>query len=284
VRVGADLLDLARSVKAHSLFVVGTGREVGKTTVVRAVYAAARDYRMSTALASLNPRHRLWLTPQTLFVTARGVLVRTPAAEILELSRLRTPNGALLYARTRRAGWYELVGPSTASGVREVVDALAARSDMVILDGAVDRVAALAGSRAAIVVACGAAAAKTRQEALDDVVALVARLRVPRFDANSPAIQLDGALTSATAASLFARRETRQIVVGDPTQIALSGKAVTHALERLKIRCHRPLRVIATTVASVAAERSFEPRDFINAVAAATGLPAFDVYAGTRAA
>jgi hypothetical protein len=44
------------------------------------------------------------------------------------------------------------------------------------------------------------------------------------------------------------------------------------------------LRVIATTVASIGPNRAFEPRAFAAAVAAATGLPAFDVYAGTRAA
>jgi hypothetical protein len=284
VRVGLELLELARAAGARSIFVVGTGRDVGKTTALRAVYAAACETGVRTGLASLNPTHRLWLQPQTVFVTARGALPRTPATEIIELSRLHAPAGALLYARAATAALYELVGPPTASGVREIVDRLARFSETVIVDGAVDRVAALAGSHGAIIVACGAAAAKTMQEAVDDIAALVARLRVPRFDSDEPAIEVEGALTATLAASFIAARETRQIVVRDPTQIALSGKAGARALTQLKIRCRRPLRVIAATVASIAPDRTFEPRAFATAVAESTGLPAFDVYAGARAA
>jgi hypothetical protein len=284
MRVGIELLDLARATGAGSIFVVGTGRNVGKTTVVRAVYAAAWQSGLRTGLASLNPRHRLWIEPQTLFVTARGALGRTPAVEILELSRVQSPAGALLFARAASAALYELVGPPTASGVRAVTERLAACAEIVIVDGAVDRVAALAGSNGAIVVTGGAASAATIQEAVAEIAALVARLRIPRVDETAPAIELEGALTATRAASLIAAEETRQIVVRDPTQVALSGRAGTTALARLKVRCRRPLRVIATAIASIAAEHSFDPRAFANAVADATGLPAFDVYAGVRAA
>ncbi|MBV9719804.1 MAG: hypothetical protein JOZ77_10815 [Candidatus Eremiobacteraeota bacterium] len=284
MRVGFELLDLARAAGASSIFVVGTGRDVGKTTALRAIYDAARGAGLSTAIASLNPEHRLWLYPQTAFVTARNALPSFPAAEILDFTRLQSPTGRLLYARTASSGRYELVGPPTASGVREIVAELSRFSEAVIVDGAVDRVAALAGSNGAIVVAAGAASAKTMQEAVDEVAALVTRLSVPRADPHAPAIEIQGALTSAQAVALLAAGERRQIVVRDPTQIALSGNAATGALGRLAVRCLRPLRVIAATVASISPERAFEPRAFARAVADSTGLPTFDVYAGTRAA
>ncbi|HEX3670442.1 MAG TPA: hypothetical protein VHT92_01930 [Candidatus Cybelea sp.] len=284
MRVGFELLELARAAGARTIFVVGIGREVGKTTVVRAVYDAAGAAGLSTALASMNPRHRFQLRPHTNFVTARGLLPRSPAAEILKFSKLQSPTGALLYARTMSSGSFELAGAPTASGVREIVDELAASSECVIVDGAVDRVAALAGSQGAIVVACGAAAVKTMGEAVDDVAALVARLSIPPFDPHAAAIEVAGALTPARAADLLAEREPRQIVVRDPTQVALSGRAASRALSHLAIRCRRPLRVVAATIASIGPERIFEPRGFANAVAEATGLPTFDVYSGTRAA
>jgi Domain of unknown function (DUF1611_C) P-loop domain len=284
MRVGRQLLDLARAADARTIFVVGTGRNVGKTTTLRAMYAAACDAGARVGLASLNPKHRLWLEPRTLFVTARSALARTPAAEVLDFSGLQSPAGPLLFVRTVAAGLFELVGPSTASGVGDIVETLASRSDTVIVDGAVDRVAAFAGAQGAILVACGAAAAKTMQEAVDEVAALVARLSVPRFDGAAPSIEIDGALTPSATAAFLAARETRQIVVRDPTQVVLSGKAVTHALARLRIRCRRPLRVIAITVTALAPERAFEPRAFAQAVAGACGVPAFDVYAGTHAA
>ena len=288
MRVGAALLELARAAKARSIFVVGIGRDVGKTTALRAIYAAACDARATIGLASCgiaaSRKPRLWLKPKTVFVTARDGLPRTPAVEVVRLSPLRTAGSALLYARVAAGGFYELAGPPTASGVREVVEDLCALSEIVVVDGAVDRVAALAGAGGAVIVSCGAAAAKTMPEAVDEIASLVARLGVPSYDSQEPAIHLDGALTASSAAAFIAARERRQIVVRDPTQIALAGKAGSRALAQLRIRCRRPLRVIAATIASIAPERSFEPRAFARAVADATGLPTFDVYASARAA
>jgi hypothetical protein len=293
VRVGFELLELTRSAGAASIYVVGTGRDVGKTTALRAMYGAACASGVSVGVATIGregdarddarSKPRLWLQPGTVFVTARGALPRTPACEVVKLSQLQSPAGTLLYARVASSAFYELVGPPTASGVREVVDELTGRCEIAIVDGAVDRVAALAGSGGAIVVACGAAAAKTMRDAVGEIAALVARLRTAPFDPHAPAIHLDGALTPTRAAELVAARETRQVVVRDPTQIALSGKTASQAFARLAIRCLRPLRVVAATVASIGPDRSFEPRAFARAVAAATELPTYDVYADARA-
>jgi hypothetical protein len=295
MRVGAEILRAAQSIGARTIFVVGTGRNVGKTTALRAIYEAAWNEGAQVGLASIGrdgeasaqkalPKPRLWLRPRTIFATARGLLPASPAAEVLKLSPLRSPAGGVLYGRTRAGGFFELAGPPTASGVREVVDELVSRSDVVIVDGAVDRVAALAGSDGAVVVAGGAAGAATMHEAVAEIAALVTRLRVAAFDAGVPAIHIDGALTADAAAALLARGETRQIVVHDPTQIALSGRAATEAFARLDLRCVRPLRVVAATITSIGPERTFEPVHFADAVAAATLLPTFDVYRGARAA
>jgi len=295
VRVGPDLLELAYAAGTRTIFIVGTGRDVGKTTALRAIYRAACQAFTTVGVAAIGreggatrddapAKPRLWLRPETMFVTARTLLPLSPACEIVKTSRLHSSAGTLLYARVASSAYYELVGPPTASGVREIVDELRSRNDAVIVDGAVDRVAALAGSSGAIVAACGAAAAMTMREAVDDLAALVERLRTPLFDSTAPAIHLEGALTAAEAASFISAREERQIVVRDPTQIALSGRAASQALAHLRIRCRRPLRVVATTIASIGPQRSFEPRAFAQAVAAATGLPTFDVYAGARAA
>ena len=257
------MLSLAQGAGARTIFVVGIGRNAGKTTTLRAIYEAACGRGLRPALASIGrdsedalgadvPKPRLWLRPQTTFATARDALPRSPACRILTVSRLRTPAGALLYGRTELAGFYDLVGPPTAAGLREVLAELGKHGNLIIVDGAVDRIAALAGSHGAIVVACGAAGAQTQDEAVDEIAGLAARLAVPQFEAGAPALAIEGALTAAQTAKLIAAGESRQIVVRDPTQIALSGKAAREALARLRVRCRRPLHVIAATIASIA--------------------------------
>lgn len=273
--------------------VVGTGKNVGKTVVVRALCESAWATDPALGLTSIgrdgeafeisdgSAKPRLFLLPGTVIATARGTLPPAPGCEILELSDLRTAAGDLLYARVRGSGYYEIAGPPTASGIRTVIDRLfelgCAR---VIVDGAVDRIAALAGGNDGVIVATGAASGVTLQEAVENVRALVQRLEIPMFDPARPWVKVDGALSAGAAATFTAAREQRQIVVRDPTQIVFSGNAFLGVAEHLDLRCERPLTVIAATVASIGRERYFEPRDFARRVAQATGLPTFDLYTG----
>jgi hypothetical protein len=296
MNVGQEIFDLARASGARSVFVAGIGKNVGKTVTMRAIYEAAYARGLRVGVASIGrdgeaidagdaaPKPRIFLRPGTLFATAREVLPHSPAVELVELSRLQTAAGALLYARVAQGAHYELVGPPTASGVREVVDELNSRCEATVVDGAIDRVAALAGTAGAIVVAVGASAAGTIDEAVDAAGGLVRRLTVARYDGREDALHVEGALTATNAARLIAAGELRTIVVRDPTQIALAGKAASNAFARLRIRCIRPLSVVAVTVASIGRDRVFEPQAFLRAVAEAVALPAFDVYAGVRAA
>jgi hypothetical protein len=296
VHAGASILELWNQSGLASLFVVGTGKNVGKTVALRAIYRACADSGIACGLTSIGrdgeafdiadaaAKPRLWLEPPCIIATARNVLPRSPASEVLALTRYQTAAGALVYARVRNGAHYELVGPPNASALRAVVDDLRELAPRVLVDGAFDRIAALASGEDAIVVSCGAAAAPTMQEAVDDVRALVLRLRTPRFDGEGDVLSIDGALTPPIAAQLIRERERRTIVVPDPTRLLLAGKAALHAFDRLTIRCRRPLNVIAVTVASVGSDRTFEPREFAREVARATGVPTFDVYAAECAA
>ena len=296
MNAGRAIFELADASGAQTLFVVGTGKNVGKTVTARAIYQAAVASLRRVGVASVGrdgeaadvadgaPKPRLFLHSGTFFATARDVLPASPAVEYVEDSSLQTATGKLVYARVAAGAHFELVGPPSASGVREAVAVLQSHCETVVVDGAIDRVAALAGVAGAIVVAAGASAGSTPDEAVDAIRALVQRLTVAAADPAQAAVEIEGALTPARAAELVEARETRQVVVRDPTQIALAGRAAAYAFTRLQIRCVRPLRVVAATVASIGRERSFEPRTFARAVARATGLPTFDIYAGERAA
>ena len=296
VAVGKELWNLARGTGARSLIVVGTGKNVGKTVAMRAIYEAALADGVSPGLTSIGrdgeaidvgdagSKPRLFLRAGTCIATARDVLPQTPAVEVLELSRLATAAGNLVYARVRGDAFYELVGPPTASGLRAAIDGLASFASQVIVDGAIDRVAALAGGEDAVIVSCGASTSGTPQESVEEVQALVMRLRVPKFDGSGTPVFIEGAFTPSMAAEAIHSAPMLTYVLEDPTQIALSGRAAIATLSKLTIRCKRPLNVIAITVASIGRANHFEPRDFAKAVAEATGLPTFDVYAAERAA
>jgi hypothetical protein len=292
MRAGDGLLDLARAGGRRSLFVVGTGKNVGKTVTMRAIAAAAAARGLQIGMTSMGrdgeaadaadalAKPRLFLRPPAILATARNLLPAHPASELLDFTPWSTASGPVLFARVRHAAHYELAGPATASGVRACVQRFETFGcDQIIVDGALDRVAALAGGGGAVIVATGASAARTIEEAVSEVQALASRLCVPAFDPAQAHVRLEGALTAALAATFAARREQRQIVVRDPTQIAIGGKALLGMLSRLTVRCERPLNVVAATVASIGRERYFEPREFARAVAAATHLPTFDVYA-----
>lgn len=293
MRVGDALLDLAREGGRGSLVVVGTGKNVGKTVAMRAIADAAVRRGLRVGMTSIGrdgeavdasdalAKPRLFLRPQTVIATARHLLPVHPASELLDFTPWSTAAGAVVFARVRNAAYYELAGPATAAGVRACVHRFADFGcDQIIVDGALDRVAALAGGADAVIVSVGASAARTVEEAVDDARALVARLGVPRFDPGKPHIRIEGALTAADASALVAKREERQVVVRDPTQITVSGKALLGVISRLNVRCERPLNVVAATIASIGRDRYFEPKEFARAVAAATALPTFDVYAG----
>ena len=296
MNVGEALLHTARATGASTIAVVGTGKNVGKTTALRAMYTAALQAGLQVGLLSVGRdgeafdavdernKPRLFLSPGTVIATARDVLPHSPASEILAITNAQTPAGRLIYARVMEATLYELVGPPTASAVREAIGELRERCELVLVDGAVDRVAALAGGDDAVIVACGAAAAATEEEVVEGARALVERLRIPIADERAPYLRIQGALTPGVAAQLIARDERRQIVVRDATHVALTGKVAVTALARLRVRTERPLRVAAATVASVSPERAFDPRSFAAAVARATRLPTYDVYAGTQVA
>lgn len=294
-RVGESILQLWNESGAKSLVVVGTGKNVGKTVAMRTIYRACIAGGLTCGVTSIGrdgeavemsdaaPKPRLWLEPSTILATARDVLPDSPASELLALTPHHTAAGPLVYARVRSGAHYELIGPPSASAMRAVVCDLLTLAPRALVDGAIDRVAALAGGDDAIVVSCGAGAAQTIGEAVDDVRALVVRLRTPKF-AGGDALAIEGALTPARVAQLIRERETRAVVVRDPTQVALAGKAALHAFDRLTIRCKRPLNVVAVTVASIGVDRAFEPGALARDIARATGLPTFDVYAAERAA
>jgi len=242
-----------------------------------------RDGEAADALDAA-PKPRLRLGPGTLFASATALLPRNPALEVLSLEPETSALGPLALVRVRVPSTFEIAGPPSARALRRVAARLREFGGLpVLIDGAVDRIAALRGASDAIVVAVGADSAPTLGHAVDDVRALIARLRLPAVDASREVLHVGGALTAAAASALAAAGEERQVVVRDPTRIVFGGRAFLALAARLDLRCERVLHPIACTVAPLGVARSFEPREFLESVARATELPTYDVFAGAAA-
>jgi len=248
------------------------------------------------------PKPRYFLRPGATLATASALVPRSPALEIIRVTSETSALGAIVLARVRAPGFVEIAGPPSASALRRIVRALAGDGRLVLVDGAVDRIAALREGDDAIVVAVGAAVSATPARALDEIVvavgaavsptparaldeiaALTGRLRLPAVDPARDAVRIAGALGAGAAAAYARAGERRQIVVADPTRISFGGRTFLEISARLDLRCERTLRVVACSVAPLGPQRSFEPRTFARAVAERTGLPTYDIYAGTVA-
>jgi hypothetical protein len=284
---------------ARSVVVVGTAKNVGKTTVFNALRAVAQRRGEVIAVTSIGrdgepadaldgqPKPRVCLAPGTLVALAAGVLPRSPALVILERGALGAL-GATIFARVVLPTLCEIAGPPSARAMRETIDRLCALgTGPVLVDGAIDRVAPLAGGDDAVIVATGAASGASIAHVAAVAAETISRLTIPRQEAregdSSRIVHVDGALDARDAQDLLVGPSGRTVVVSDPTRIVVRGALFAKLRAHVDLRCMHPLRVVACTTSPVGRESALAPRALVEAVARATGLPTFDVVADVAA-
>jgi hypothetical protein len=290
------LLDAALAGGTRAIIVVGTAKNVGKTVAFNALRAVAarrgiaggitsigRDGEAADALDGAR-KPRIRVGAGTILAVPRDLLTRSPALEILDRGE-QSALGPMIFARARFAADCEIGGPPTARGVRATIDRLGElTSEPIFVDGAIDRIAPLAGGVAdAIVLATGASSAPNVTAIAELARATIARLTLPgRAPGRECARVIDvaGALDTRDAQALLTAGGPATVVVADPTRIAIRGALLALLMAAFDLRCERPLRVVACTTSSVGAGRTLDPRALVRAVAAATGLPPIAVVAG----
>lgn len=278
--------------------VVGTAKNVGKTTAFNALRAVARRRGVAVAVTSIGrdgepvdaldaePKPRVRLAPGTIVALPAGLLPRSPALEILGTGAAGAL-GVTVFARAVLPTACEIAGPPTARAMRATIERLRTLAEgPVLVDGAIDRVAALAGGADAVILAAGAASGATPARVAAVAAGAVARLGLPGRDPareRGRVIRVDGALDARDAEALLAEARGATVVVADPTRVALRGALLAALCEAVDLRCERPLRVVACTTSPVGRETVLDPRALVRAVAAATRLPTFDVVADLAA-
>lgn len=294
--VASALLEHAEASGRRSIVVVGTGKNVGKTVTARALAraAAARGATIGFTsagrdgepvdMATSARKPRLPFAAGALLATASDALRGSPAVEVLELWEGGGPLGRTAIVRVATPAAYAIAGPHTAAGIRAVIERMAQLGAApIIVDGSVDRMAALAGGDDAVIVACGAARGGSLAHIVEEVRAAVARLSLPLARAGEGIVHL-GALTEAHLEAFIAARETRPIAIEDATKLFARPRLILRARAALDLRVQRAISVIACTVSAIDAERSYDVRALLDAVRAATGVPAYDLFSGESAA
>jgi hypothetical protein len=283
---------------ARSAIVVGTAKNAGKTTTFNALRAVAQRRGVAIAVTSIGrdgepsdaldaePKPRVRLVPGTLVALPAGLVPRSPALAILDAGA-ESALGTTVFARVMLPTTCEIAGPPTARAMRATIDRLRALGDgPVLVDGAIDRIAVLAGGDDAIVLATGAASGATIARVAAIAADAVARLTLPGRDPareRERVVIVTGALDARDAEELLDGARGATVVVEDPTRIAVRGALFEKLRAAVDLRCERPLRVVACTTSPVGRDGALAPRALVEAVARATGLPTFDVVADLAA-
>jgi hypothetical protein len=292
---------------SRSVIVIGTAKNAGKTTTFNALRAVARRRGVAVAVTSIGrdgepsdaldsePKPRVRLAAGTLVALPSGLVPRSPALAILgagdgsgdRSAALESALGTIVFARAVLPTACEIAGPPSARAMRATIERLRAMHDgPVFVDGAIDRVAALAGGDDAVIVATGAASGATVARVAAVAADTVARLSLPGRDPareRARVLRIEGALDVRDAEELLADARGATVVVDDPTRVAVRGALFAKLRDTVDLRCERPLRFVACTTSPVGRDATLSPRELVEAVARATGLPAFDVVADLAA-
>jgi hypothetical protein len=230
--IAEELYELWERSGSSSVIVVGTAKNVGKTTTVNALLRVAEDRDVKLGLTSIGrdgeafdavddaPKPRIFVEAGTLVAAGRALLPHVRGIDVIEQHE-QSALGPIVFYRTSVPQHVEISGAPTARAMRSVIDRLhMLGAERIIVDGAIDRVAVAATGNDALIVATGMALASDIDTVAKKTLTFIERL----------------------------------------------GRA----------------RMLACTTCAVGEGRTADAKALNDAIAAATGLPAFDLHAGLR--
>jgi hypothetical protein len=300
----ARLSELVADTRALAL--VGLAKNTGKTETLAAIlreHAAStrtvgvtsigRDGEEHDVIDARIDKPRVQLQEGSLVATT-GALLRASgvAHERLVATGVRTPLGEVVLARLDEPGTVEVAGPSAATDLRAVSDAmLELGAEQVLIDGAIDRRAASSPAVAeGLVMATGAILGEDIEAVVNATSDAVDLVRLPRAAAargsevegveldrrlvlnadpaqiaallrehdRADTLLVEGALGERFLQGLLAARKERagrelRIVAGDPTRVFLSQRGPRwYARQGVSIEVRETIALKAITVNPVA--------------------------------
>lgn len=278
---------------------LGLAKNVGKTTALVAVLeelhragvtagvsSAGRDGESFDAITGEpKPRFRVW-PGQRLASAASTFASASFPTTLVESLPGSTRFGAIEVRRADGEGEIEMIGPSTASRMREAAAALErSGARKVLLDGAIGRRAfACASICDGIVLSVGLAAGATVDSALAAARSAVELIRLDEPSSGAVVRPIEGALTDAVLRD-DPPRPGETLVAEDFASIFLSAEDRRRLRSQsVGLAVRRRARLLAVTANPTAPGRPPAPASgFHQAVARELpGVPVFDVVADLR--
>lgn len=192
------LLGLLRSSGASSVSIIGMTKNTGKSVTFNHLVSQAAKHGLLLGLTSIGrdgekrdevfhtPKPRICAPAGSLLATTRGSLKRCEVGiEILEGTGFFTAMGEVIIGRARESGFVELAGPTLITQHRALQETFAAYgTDLILIDGALDRVSPAAPSLAkGIVLATGAALGPSIDVVLGKTKDRIERFAIPQVEA-----------------------------------------------------------------------------------------------------
>lgn len=209
--IAEELYELWEGSGSRSVIVVGTAKNVGKTTTVASLLRVAEARGLQVGLTSIGrdgeafdavddtPKPRIFVEAGTIVAAGRALLPHPRSIDVLA-EHERSALGPIVFYKTKIPQHVEISGAPTARGMRSVIDRLVDFGvDRVIVDGAIDRVAVVATGDDPIVVATGIALAAEIDVVARRTQQFIARLGNARVQACTTSPVGEGRTVEAAA-------------------------------------------------------------------------------------
>ncbi len=250
----------------RSVAIVGMAKNTGKTVTLNYLIRHGHQYGLRLALTSSgrdgeredlvwhNPKPAVWVPEGTLLATAAESLAyATAGLKVLFETDYSTALGRVCLARVLSEGFVQLAGPCIGRELADLSRQLSSMADLVLIDGALDRMSSAAPVVAdGLILATGAIIAPTMEQVLEQTQARIEQLQVPGVpdqlhvllgnELGVRAIFADRTEALGLPSALGYQREitaylhTRPEVIG----LALPGALSESVVEAVKIRLGNP--------------------------------------------
>ena len=287
-----------RSSGARRVAFLGLAKNVGKTTALVSVLdvlaRAGRPAAATSAGRDGEAIDALTGDPKPVFRVAAGQLVAsarstfasaTFAARFLVEFPFMTRFGPIELRRAEQSGTIEVIGPSTASQLARVAEAMErAGARHVLIDGAFGRRAFASGRVSqGIVLSAGMSAGASVDAVLASLARAIALITLPESPDPERARPFSGALTE-DAIRRIAPAPRSTLVIDDFASVFLSPAALDRLAARgVRVAVRRRPALLAVTANPTAPGRAaLDPGALLEAVRRVVPetVPVFDVVAG----